>query len=103
MSTGEINNIMKEQYAVIEFEQKVYDAMEYVADAKGILVEQKYQIVDQLRCLSRDTMFGFHIESGAFLRVPSSMSEKQYDNKSNDPIRLAKSLVEQYKAKRKVA
>lgn len=99
MSTADMKALMKEQADVAEFESSVLEAMEYVASSKGLLVGHKVEIIDQLRCVSKDTMFGFHIESGAMLRVPQSVNEKQYDLKTNNPLKLAERLVQNAKAK----
>ena len=99
MSTAEVMALIKEQKQVAEFQNDVLDAMEMVRDAKGILVGDKVEIIDDLRILKENTWYGFHMEGGHLNRC--NQDSKAYDNKSNNPIRIAKALVEKAKKGRK--
>jgi hypothetical protein len=98
MSTADINVILKEQRNALVFETRLYDAMEYVADVKGILVGQKLDIIDQLRMVKHNAYYGFHIVSGVMNRCNSDSDA--YDSKSNDPIKLAQRLIDMAKSER---
>lgn len=103
MSTININEIMKEQREIELFNSEMYGAMEYIADAKGLLVNQKLEIIEELRRVQRDTTYGWHIVSGSFQRVPFSDNEKQFDNADHRPMMLAKQFESRYRAMRAAA